>query len=163
MPDTVRALIPGATCNGAEEARECPLAPEPRRAGRPAGHALPLRATFAVHGRLPGLNEIIAEARTSRYSGARQKLLTEQAVMYAIQAAHLPSFTGPITVAFAWHEPDLRRDPDNIRAGAKFLLDALVRLGVIAGDGHAVIKGLSDTYSKDKQYPRVEVVIEAVS
>lgn len=49
-------------------------------------------------------------------------------------------------MALGWVEPGKRRDPDNIRAGVKFILDALVAEGALPGDGWRHVHGLSDTY-----------------
>jgi hypothetical protein len=63
-------------------------------------------------------------------------------------------------IGFTWYEKDRRRDPDNISgAGKKPILDGLVRAGVLPNDGWSVIEGLSDLFSVDRSYPRVEVTI----
>lgn len=51
-------------------------------------------------------------------------------------------------------------DPDNFYGGSgKWILDTLVRQGIIADDSHQNVK-LSCEFYKDKENPRVEVVIE---
>jgi len=44
---------------------------------------------------------------------------------------------------FVWLEADRHRDPDNVRVGAKLILDALVLGGVLPGDGAAVVGGFA--------------------
>lgn len=51
-------------------------------------------------------------------------------------------------------------DPDNFLGGSgKWILDALKHEGIIADDSHQNVK-LSCEFYKDKENPRVEVVIE---
>lgn len=52
------------------------------------------------------------------------------------------SAAGPVDFAFAWHEPDRKRDPDNVSAaGRKLILDGLVTAGVLVKDGAAHVAG----------------------
>jgi Holliday junction resolvase RusA-like endonuclease len=63
-------------------------------------------------------------------------------------------------MAFRWIEKDLRRDPDNICAGAKFVMDALVELGRIPGDTRRWVKGISHEFpDPDAKNPRIEITI----
>ena len=54
----------------------------------------------------------------------------------------------------------MRRDKDNIRFAAKFILDALVEAGVIDNDNWACVGSLSDDYLVNKANPRVIVELE---
>lgn len=65
----------------------------------------------------------------------------------------------PIQVHFHWVEPNQRRDLDNVRFGAKYILDGLRECGRLPNDGWAWVKGMSDTFSVDKDNPRIEVSI----
>jgi len=115
---------------------------------------------FTVEGRLSGLNEIVNAARSNRYAGAQQKKRETTRCQWAILAASVPRFVAPVRVAFKWIEKDLRRDPDNICAGAKFCLDALVENGRIPNDTRRWIKGITHEFPEvDKNKPRVEVQI----
>lgn len=53
-----------------------------------------------------------------------------------------------------------RRDPDNIAAGKKFIIDGLVEAGVIENDGWDDVVGWTEDFIKDKENPRVEIQIE---
>ena len=68
----------------------------------------------------------------------------------------------PITIHFHWIEPNTRRDLDNIRFGAKYILDGLQEAGRLPDDGWDWVRGMSDTFSVDKDNPRVEVTIMEV-
>lgn len=114
-----------------------------------------------IAGQLPGLNEIIGTARASKFGSAKQKKICRSAIEWAIVACRpRPHFPGAISIAFHWYEPDLRRDPDNITAGQKFILDALVTTGTIKNDSRRFVKRISHFFCEpDKDNPRVRFVI----
>lgn len=93
-------------------------------------------------------------------AGANQKKKADRLCAEWIVASGVPPFNGPVRVHFDWYVSD-RRDPDNIRTGAKFILDALIDTGKLPNDDQNVVLGLSDTFQKDKENPRVEVTIES--
>ena len=62
----------------------------------------------------------------------------------------VPKFTA-IWVDFLYVEPDQRRDPDNIAAVKKLILDCLVDIGSIQRDGWKQIAGWSDRFQVDKK------------
>jgi len=72
-------------------------------------------------------------------------------------------FTQPVRIEFAWFEKNARRDPDNIRAGSKFLLDALVKLAIIPDDSQKWVHEISDEFHVDKKYPRIEIRVTPTS
>ena len=111
---------------------------------------------FDIEGRLPGLNEMI-EAAKSHY-GAYAKMKQTYTDMVAWLAKKLPRFE-KVALVITWYEPDHRRDPDNIMAGQKFILDGLVAAGTIPNDSQRHIKGIVHRFRVDKENPRVEVEI----
>lgn len=124
-----------------------------------------MRQTFTMRGRLDGLNEYTGANRSNAYAGAKAKKANEEALMWAIKAAHLKPMKTPVRIHVTWHEgkkPGARgfrpRDKDNIRCGMKFVQDALVACGIIDDDSfHKVTP--SDDYQIDKDDPRVVVEI----
>ena len=120
-----------------------------------------MKQTFTIPGRLPGLNEIIAANRSNRYLGAKQKRETQHLV--AAYAMSLRATSHPVTVAIEWYEPTRRRDTDNITAGAKFILDALVEIGKLPNDSQAYVTGITHTVHVDKADPRIVVTLEEAS
>ena len=90
-----------------------------------------MRQEFEVPGRLAGCNDYVGMCRANARAGAKVK-----------------------------REPDMRRDKDNIRFAAKFILDALVEAGVIDNDNWACVGSLSDDYLVNKANPRVIVELE---
>lgn len=115
---------------------------------------------FTVSGTLAGLNEIIGVARYNRFAGASQKKKEMQRCQWAVIAGNVPNYTGPVVLHFKWIEKDLRRDPDNICAGTKFILDALVELKRIPDDSRKWILGITHEFpAPDKANPRVEITL----
>lgn len=120
----------------------------------------PLGGRFVIQGRLPGLNELVGAINRNRFVGSKMKRDETRRCEWAIIAGKVPTFTTPLRVLFVWVEQDLRRDPDNICAGAKFALDALVRLKRIPNDSRRWIKGITHEFPEpDKKNARVEVVL----
>ena len=118
--------------------------------------------TFSVFGTLPGLNEIIDANRRHRYQGAALKRSADTIVLQYIRVARVQPFSNPVFLTFAWHEPDRRRDCDNVAAGKKFILDALVMAGILAGDGRKNVVGFSDEFHVDPANPRITITLEPV-
>lgn len=103
--------------------------------------------SFTVRFRLPGLNEYIHALNINRYKGNALKRETQDAIGWAIKAAHLKPVTEyPVTIFFEWHEKSKRRDLDNIASAKKFILDALQECGILEGDGQKQLVGFSDMF-----------------
>jgi len=115
---------------------------------------------FEIPGRLPGLNEIVAAAKS--HFGAYAKMKYKHTTAIAWLAKKLPTYKR-VDLVITWHEPDQRRDPDNIMAGQKFILDGLVAAKVIPNDNQKHIVSIVHRFRVDKQNPRVEVEITEAS
>lgn len=121
-----------------------------------------MKHTFIIEGRMAGLNEMTRANRYNRFAGGKQKKDETERVMWAIKASQVPRFTKPVTIHFAWHEPNLKRDVGNVRAGEKFISDALVEMGIIKDDSQKYVKGMSDSFHLDRERPRIEVTVSEV-
>lgn len=118
---------------------------------------------FTIPSRLPGLNEYTSAQRSNAQKGARMKREQQGIVSLFIRTAHLQPVSAPVRLHYHFYEPNKRRDLDNISGFAhKVIQDALVKCGVLTGDGWANITGYTDTFSVDKQHPRIVVSIEEV-
>ena len=117
---------------------------------------------FTINGRLPGLNEIIRACRQNKYLAAKQKADTEKIIMLAANRLKNKKFE-KVKIHICWHEPNKRRDKDNIRAGIKFILDALTAIQVIQNDNWRVIEDLEDSFCVDSKNPKVIVDITDLS
>ncbi len=117
---------------------------------------------FEIPGKLPGMNEIIAAAKAGKGKYQPYALMKEQYTYeVALIARKLPRY-GRVALTITWHEPNGRRDPDNIMGGQKFILDGLVKAGVIQDDGQKYIESITHRFEVDRKNPRVEVEIEEV-
>ena len=121
-----------------------------------------MKQIFVVPGRLPGMNEITNSNRGNRYAGAKLKKEAQATVCWAIKESGLTPVTRPFYLHCTWIEPNMRRDKDNVRAGVKFILDALQETGVIRNDGWREVVGFTDSYKVNRKDPRIIVEIEEI-
>lgn len=117
--------------------------------------------TLIIHGRLPGLNELIDAERRHRQLGAKLKRQAENIVrMYIRQQLRGYKPKTPVTLYYYYYEPNRKRDKDNISAFAhKVIQDSLVKEGIIDNDGWDYVKDFFDRFYVDKGFPRIEVEI----
>ena len=88
------------------------------------------------------------------------KSSTEEEISWLIKGQlHGLQITQPVNLIYVWCEPNTRRDKDNIRAAEKFVQDALVKMGVLKGDGWKYIRGSHHEYTVDTNKPRMELLI----
>ncbi len=114
---------------------------------------------FKIPGRLPGLNDIIEAAKKGKGKYQPYALMKEEhTTQIAWLAKKLPRYE-KVALIITWYEPNARRDPDNIMAGQKFILDGLVAAGAIPNDSQKYIQGIVHRFRVDKRNPRVEVEI----
>lgn len=108
---------------------------------------------------LPGMNQLVARDVRSKI---RIKRESRETVCLFIASAKLR----PVARAFIryeWRAPDKRRDPSNIAAGGrKVIEDALQAAGILSNDGWAAIAGFSDTFAVDRKAPGCLVTIESL-
>ena len=105
--------------------------------------------------RLPSLNNYINECRKNRYAGAKLKSEVEKDIGYFV--SKLPKFEKPIKIHFLWVEPNKKRDLDGIAFGKKFILDSMVKHGVITDDNRKIVTGFTDSFTYDKE---AKVILE---
>ncbi len=108
---------------------------------------------FFIPTRLPSMNEIIDEARGSKFASAIQKTKYTKLVADVVRLTFRKYGTiqGKVWLSFIWVERNRRRDPGNIRCGEKFITDGLVRAGLLQGDGWKQIAGFTDTWEVGKE------------
>ena len=111
---------------------------------------------------LPNLNDMVKAAKQGRRGYqpyAKQKAQVEQVICQCIRKAKLKAVVYPVVLHMIWTEPNRRRDKSNVRAGVKFIEDALVKSGILNNDGWNQIHHHKDYYMVDKQHPGVMVHI----
>lgn len=92
-----------------------------------------------IKGKLPSLNEYIEAERTNRHIAAKIKRETDQLICWQIK--QMKQIKAKIRIKFTWYEEKKRRDPDNVRFAAKFILDAMQKCGKLPNDNAAWIDG----------------------
>lgn len=85
---------------------------------------------FELPFRLPSCNEYINACRTNAYAGAAMKKRCENMIAMLLKG----KIEGDVKFVAEWHEPNKRRDIDNIIFAKKFIFDALQKKGVIDND-----------------------------
>lgn len=117
--------------------------------------------TLIIHGRLPGLNELIDAERRHRQQGAKLKRQAENIVrMYIRQQLRGYRPKPPVTLYYYFYEPNKRRDHDNVFSfAAKVVQDSLVKEGIIDNDGWEHIHEFYAKFYVDKKFPRIEIEI----
>ena len=117
---------------------------------------------FTIPGRLPDLNEIIETARNHWSKSAEQKKTYTDIVFWCAKKAHISKMQR-VKVRVTWFEQNAQRDPDNIHAGVKFIMDGLVLAGVIPNDTQRHVASINHAPIQiDRVEPRIEVELEEV-
>ncbi len=106
-----------------------------------------MKYKFEIHKRLMGLNEYTRINRRSRYEGNEAKQSEQAYIMWCIkeQLGNL-KIDKPVIGHFTWIEENKRRDLDNICFAKKFILDALVDLGVLKDDNRKIVTNFTDSF-----------------
>lgn len=105
----------------------------------------------------PTLNEQIREARSHWAISAKTK--KEWTGIVAQEVFGTSHFKGKVWIDFVWGLPKFSRDPDNVSAAAKYILDGLVVAKVIPKDNLTIIQSpVIHWYEKDPT-PSVMVTI----
>ena len=117
---------------------------------------------FTIPGKLPGMNEIISENRRGWQAGARQKKDADMFVRFCIRNARKSGeiwpMRGRVAIYICWQERTALRDPDNVFAGTKFILDAWVAEKILSNDNRRNVGILTNQYVKgDKDEITVQI------
>lgn len=118
--------------------------------------------TYTIPGRLPSLNEMIREARGSKFAAARTKKDMTDMCGWEAKRQHVPPMQVPIILSVLWVEKDMKRDIDNIAFGTKYILDSLQDVGVIANDNWKCVQGLVHRFAVDSKNPHIRVELQEV-
>ena len=111
-----------------------------------------MKYTFEIKRRLPSFNEYIEACRTNKYVGAKMKKNIEYEIwLYIMQQLKGINIKGPVRINFTWVEENGKRDLDNICFAKKFILDALVKSGVLRDDNREVVSGFRDNFEYAKE------------
>jgi len=95
--------------------------------------------------KFPNLNDYVNRERANRFAGAKMKKdwtrLVESASILALELGQKYDGFYPATIHFIIHEPNKRRDVDNVSAFVgKVSLDGMVKAGVLPDDSQKYVK-----------------------
>ena len=122
-----------------------------------------MRQEFTIKGRLCSLNEYVAAAHTP---WKRTKLKQEQEAIVADAAKGLKPMEPPVEVRITYYEGRVKprqrvRDLDNVAgAGNKFIMDALVSIGILPDDDAATVNRAVYKGFATSDNPRIVVTLE---
>ena len=94
-----------------------------------------------VDGKLPSINDYIDACRANKYKAAKMKREAEDLII--AQTLQLQQITRPVFFRFTWYEKTTQRDPDNVCAAKKFILDALQKSGKLKNDNAKWVRGFA--------------------
>lgn len=110
---------------------------------------------FVIEEKLPSLNDVICKNRTNRYAGAKYKKDIEEKISYyiydAVSKGTLHKQEKPCWIVIEWIERTKRRDSDNIQSSQKFLLDSLVKCGILENDNRKYVKNVTHIITDGKE------------
>jgi len=110
-----------------------------------------------VPGKFPGMNEIVKVSKIhfGAYSGMKKKYT----LIFSLALSGFKPRSEPVDIGIKWIYKEKRRDPDNIMAGQKFILDGLVNNGVLKNDTLSDINSLNHSFARGDE-DGVEITIE---
>lgn len=113
---------------------------------------------FEIKGTMPSLNEYDSQHSSWHTNAALKRRWTNAVATCAGLAAKGRSYDS-VFIEIRWIEKNKKRDKDNIAFAKKFILDGLVKAGIIANDGWKEISGWSESFAVDKLNPRIEITV----
>ena len=111
-----------------------------------------------IAGEFTDLNKYIRAERANKYAASAIKKKETQRVIEACKGV-ATDFQYPVLIVFEWTTKDKRKDPDNVAFAKKFILDGLVKGGVLDGDSPKYIESFRDEFDVDKDACGVLITI----
>jgi len=103
------------------------------------------------------LNKYVNAERTNKYIGAKIKRDETNVAYYSL--LNKPKIKTPCKLKFTWYCENRRSDADNIAFAKKFIIDGMVKAGLIPNDGMKYVIGFQDEFEiSDKAGVRIEVI-----
>ena len=118
-----------------------------------------MQIEITIPGELPDLNTIIRIAKSHPMAYAKAKEVHTEAVAWECVGYPKDQLEMPVDIVCTWITKNLRKDPDNVSAGVKFILDGLVQAGILPDDRRKQINSITHYFGVDKHNPRVEITI----
>ncbi len=118
---------------------------------------------FVIKRKLPSLNDVIEKNRSNKYLGAKFKSDIEEAIGWDIKQAltkgTLKPIVEPCDILIDFYESTKRRDTDNVQSSTKFILDSMVKNGVLKNDNRKWVKQIYHKIHDDNEdWVKVSIV-----
>ncbi len=126
-----------------------------------------MKQKLMIPGKLPGMNEIIDSSKNCVYNAGKRKFyqyskdkkhFQEKIADLAFAQGLKPMQRVRVTVTF--RERRIARDPDNIQAGIKFILDGLVQARILPDDNFAVVRKIIYEFKTNADQDEIKVELE---
>ena len=111
---------------------------------------------FTIPGKFCSLNEYLDMHYQLR---AKTKRESDDVVAWAAKAARIKKRERSVEVSIKWYEQNRRRDIDNVQFAVKFILDGLVKAGILHGDSPTYVRRITHEVAYDQRNPRIEVTL----
>jgi Holliday junction resolvase RusA-like endonuclease len=96
-----------------------------------------------IQSQLPTLNDYIQKERGNWAAAASIKKKGTLAVQLEVMSQNRKPIEGTVDVELYWIVPDNRQDADNVFFATKYILDGMVKAGVLQEDGRKNIRHIS--------------------
>lgn len=121
-----------------------------------------MEQTISIDYKFTTLNEYIKAERTPRFG---QKMASnikkKETEVVMVMARRLKPIHGKVDIEMHWRWLDRKVDPDNIAFCKKYVMDGLVKAGVLKNDGWNNINSFKDTFELGSS--GVDVTIKEVN
>lgn len=116
---------------------------------------------IVIPGELTDLNTYIRAMNSNRFSGNAIKQDETNRVAWLCKGykikKKIEQMGPPYQIHITWYCKNQKKDLDNISFAKKFILDGMVKGGLIQGDGWKYINGFTEVFRVDAKNPRIEV------
>lgn len=113
--------------------------------------------SFNITTELPGLNEYINLERANKFKAVKiKKQFTDICGMFAKKVKSKIKKDTKYSFVINWTVKNNKKDPDNIYFGIKFILDGMVKSGVLQNDTRRFVGSIHHNISTGSKY-NVEV------
>ena len=106
------------------------------------------------------LNEYIDAERSNKQYAAKIKKQQTNSVYYLTRNQKFKLDKKKYDVMFTWYKPDNRKDHDNISFAKTFVIDGIVKAGVLPDDTPKYIRNFQDEFIIDKTRKYVSCIVE---
>lgn len=110
-----------------------------------------------IDGTLATLNDHDEANRRNKFAGAKLKKEMTDYVAWQVKGA--PAITQPCIITFNWYYSG-KHDLDNIRFAAKYILDGMVKAGILPDDSQKWVLGFGGDYFTKVSKGQEKVLVE---